>query len=170
MSLEKNINIKWTTSEEEIHAVIKLFVASVGLDYISHGEVLSGRAIDFNRWSTNLEEVLKAELSQCINPQTKNYFLLALCVKEKQIMGFAFYEILDNGNKKIGILSDLLVNPEFQGQGLGLKIIKWAETELKNRNVNHILLESGIQNKSAHHFFEKSGFKVCSITMSKKLG
>jgi N-acetylglutamate synthase-like GNAT family acetyltransferase len=149
--------------------LVNLFTNNINNNYISHGEVIDGRANSLSEWKINLSDILKNELINALtNEGTKDEFnKLALCKLNNQIIGFAIIEF--NRITNISILSDIIINNTHRGKNIGKAFISWLEHELKSSNMKMIFLESGIKNSSAHHFFEKSGYKRSSIVMVKEI-
>ncbi|GAB2027205.1 N-acetyltransferase family protein [Lactovum odontotermitis] len=58
-----------------------------------------------------------------------------------------------------GILG-LVVDEEFQAQGIGGQLIEAIETEIRKRAVSQVFLHSGEQRRLAHEFYEKHGYAL----------
>ena len=56
------------------------------------------------------------------------------------------------------LVSNIMVNPQCRGQGLGDTLLQTAISWLRSKGIRDIYLESGKDNHNAHRFFEKRGF------------
>ena len=72
------------------------------------------------------------------------------------------FNVINSPFKKYAILEDMLLDQTVRGQSLGSKLLEEVIRESKNWNVSFIMLESGVDNHGAHHFFGKYGFKKVS--------
>lgn len=157
------------TNDDIINKLVKIFVSNVDKNYISHGEVIDGRASNLNEWKSDLSEIMKNEFALIINSDIAGmeYSKVAICKINNCIVGLAIIEF--NKFTNVSILSDIIIDKNFQGKNIGSKFILWIEEEIKTNNFNFIFLESGIKNNFAHEFFEKIGYKKSSVVMVKKL-
>jgi [ribosomal protein S18]-alanine N-acetyltransferase len=65
-------------------------------------------------------------------------------------------------NKKTGVISWDIFHPDFQGQSLGSRLLKYRIEKLKGSgNVQRIIVRTS---QLAYKFYEKSGFKLTEIT------
>jgi len=130
--------------------------------YISHGEVLCGRATHDMKWADDIIKQMKHEFVYYIF--SRKCFLFEILLSG-EIEGFAIIEL--DKKVKAAVLSDIMVKKNNQGKGVGKEALRKIEEYLKKKGVGIILLESGINNESAHHFFEKNGYKKISAEFSK---
>jgi ribosomal protein S18 acetylase RimI-like enzyme len=77
---------------------------------------------------------------------------------EGRIQGFCVADIEDDGDAPFGMVCDVLVRSECRGGGVGNSLLETAVHWLRSRGITDIYLESGKNNSTAHHFFEKRGF------------
>lgn len=168
--IEQQIEISWCDSKDEIKLAISLFIENVSSDYISHGEVQSGRAIGFSEWNPDLAGILHREFSMCFEESGNGgIFKLAIMAVNKRPAGFAFVEIQHTSAQPYAILQDILVVKDFRGKHLGQQLLTWLEIKLQEMGIKLLFLESGINNLGAYSFFETTGFSVCSKIMMKEL-
>ena len=163
---------KWCTLSDipMLDTLVELFVSNVSKQYISHGEVIDGRANNMNEWKSDIKEIMREEFADAINnsfdaPHT--FSKLCVTLQEDNIVALALVEFYPK--TKIAILSDIIVDEPFRGEKIGESMLNWIETEVKLWGAKSIFLESGLQNKSAHHFFENMGFKTTSVVMAKDI-
>jgi len=60
---------------------------------------------------------------------------------------------------KVALLEDMIIAPDFQGKGVGKRLLAHAITEAKNLTCKRITLLSDTDNLNAHRFYEQFGFK-----------
>jgi ribosomal protein S18 acetylase RimI-like enzyme len=58
-----------------------------------------------------------------------------------------------------GHIETIDVDPTFQNQGIGLKLLKAAETDMRQRGMHWSQLELAEGNKAALELYEKAGYK-----------
>ena len=66
-------------------------------------------------------------------------------------------------------LIGIAVKNEMQNKGIGTKLLKYLEEYAKEKGVNSILLNTGIQRTDAHRFYKRHGYDNHSWCFSKKL-
>jgi GNAT superfamily N-acetyltransferase len=156
---------KWLTDKSRVKELVNFFITHKTESYISHGEIISGRAETSNQWSPDLESILTEQLSSDFNSESAYSSQLKILIAENNegsIIGMLVFNVIYSGFKNYAILEDMLLDQSIRGQSIGSTLLEEAIRESKNWNINFILLESGIDNKGAHHFFEKYGFKKVS--------
>jgi GNAT superfamily N-acetyltransferase len=57
-----------------------------------------------------------------------------------------------------GIIEDVAVDPKWQGQGIGTKMMQFALEVSRNRGCYKVALSSNVKREKAHRFYEKAGF------------
>ena len=60
----------------------------------------------------------------------------------------------------------LAVNSNFQGMGIGKKLMVFVEEYALNNNINFIRLNSGSHRLEAHKFYENIGY-ICNKTQKR---
>jgi ribosomal protein S18 acetylase RimI-like enzyme len=87
------------------------------------------------------------------------------------IVGAILYNIKVNPadsiyNERIfGYIEELIVKESFREKGIGKKLLDFAISDLKNRDVNEIELNVWENNKLGQEFFKKYGFKTIQRRM-----
>ena len=66
-------------------------------------------------------------------------------------------------------INGIAVKENYQGHGIGSQLISYAEHYAKEHNIDLIILNSSIQRKKAHMFYEKLGFIKSSYSFRKKI-
>lgn len=78
--------------------------------------------------------------------------------------------VLFNGNTVLGSVAcyeneidDLIVNKEYQNNGIGRKLLLWAIKHIRNNNYNPITLHVAKWNENALKLYLDNGFKISNI-------
>lgn len=160
-----NYTTHWLTDKTRIKELVNFFIAHKTDSYISHGEIMSGRATDPDHWSPDLEAILTEQLTTDFNSDGSSKLNILIAENEnREIVGMMVFNIIISPFKKYAVLEDMLLDQSVRGQSLGSKLLEEAVQESKNWAISFILLESGVHNHGAHHFFDKYGFKKISET------
>jgi aminoglycoside 3-N-acetyltransferase I len=81
--------------------------------------------------------------------EQKNMIVLAAYENKNIVGGLIGFEILPiHGNKEIYIY-DIAVDPDYQKQGIGTKLIKCLNVEAQNRDVETIFVEAEGEDQDA---------------------
>ena len=166
------INYRWCMPSDAplLERFTELFVSNADNTYISHGEVIDGRANNMNEWKGNIKEIMGGEFSMALHSDFDSsdiFTKLAIARRDDAIIALALVQFYPQ--TKIAILCDIVVDAPLRGQKIGEAMLGWIETEVKVWGTKFIFLESGKNNHSAHHFFEQAGFKGVSIVMAKEI-
>ena len=70
---------------------------------------------------------------------------------------------------KVAWLEDMVVHPDFRGQTCGSKLLSYAIEAAKKLTCKRITLLTDTDNKGAHRFYERLGFKSSSMQPFKLL-
>lgn len=129
-------------------------------EYISHGEIQMGIALSKDEIAPNALQRWRQYLDR---QNERNDTNIIICLSEtNSIIGFAIAGVESDGAAPYGIIYDLSVDKECRGKGVGSALMSRVISYLKSQNITQCYLESGIRNSSAHHFFERYGFKAVS--------
>ncbi len=150
--------VAWCDDRERIPALVEFFVENVDTDYISHGELIDGRADAPGEWSPKLREVLTEEFTQ----SNKR---LAVMERGDATVAIALVEFAGDD----AFLHDLVVAASERGRGTGRLVLEWVEGAARAAHCKRLFLESGTSNAGAHRFFERAGYAVVSQVMLKPL-
>jgi ribosomal protein S18 acetylase RimI-like enzyme len=69
-----------------------------------------------------------------------------------------------------GCLSDLWVEPEARGRGLGRRLIAAAEAHLERHGVRHVTITAVARNAGAIALYERLGYRPCEVVLARSLG
>ena len=168
MNNTDNIMISWTFDLARTIEIVDFFIKNTSKEYISHGEIQCGRAIDSENWSPNLKEVLTSEFNYCIGrSQVLEKENVAIAEIDNELVGVMLVEHFSEGGSPYVVLHDIVVSSAHRGNGIGRIMLHWLEEEMKKKNIRQIFAESGLHNERAHNFFERHGFHTTSIVIQK---
>lgn len=151
--------VKYSIERREELAKFFIDIISQHKEYISHGELQMGIAKSETEISDNAKELWLAYLDR----QSENEAIeICLAIESGEIVGFAIGGTEDDGDKPYGVIYDVSVKVSMRGQGVGRLLMDRVLTFIKSSGVTNCYLESGLNNHSAHHFFERYGFEAVS--------
>lgn len=154
---------KWLTDKTRVKELVDFFITHKTDSYISHGEIISGRASDSHHWSPDLETILTEQLITDFNSDGSSRLNILIAESGNgEIVGMMVFNVINSPFKKYAILEDMLLDQAVRGQSLGSRLLEQAVLEARKWDISFIMLESGIHNHGAHHFFSKYGFKKVS--------
>ena len=134
--------------------------------YISHGELQMGIALDSNELAPNYKEMWLNYLDRQVeNPDNT----LLLYLENGTIIGFVLFGITNDGARPYGVIFDLSVDPAYRGKRIRQELLQKATESFRDKGIQDCYLESGVNNHSAHQFFEHHGFKQVSDIFRLKL-
>ena len=93
--------------------------------------------------------------------QYPNYKIYVAC-QGRSIIGTFALLIMDNlahRGAKSGIVEDVVVSPEWQGRGVGRKMMELAMAECRKYDCYKLVLSSNKKREDAHRFYESLGFQ-----------
>ena len=76
---------------------------------------------------------------------------------------------MEDGAEPYGVIFDMAVAPDARGKRIGEQLLEKAVENFRERGIRNCYLESGVNNHSAHHFFQKHGFAQVSDIFRMKL-
>jgi GNAT superfamily N-acetyltransferase len=161
--------IGWVSDPEEIDDIVAFFIRHTDTGYISHGEIMDGRAIDTDTWSPRLRKRLHREFETAMAGGAQPPARLAIARLDGQMAGMAFVQYAYPQDGPISTLSDIVIAKADRGNGIGQALIHWLETEWRREGIRFTIAESNIGNTSAHAFLEQNGFRKISATFLKTI-
>ena len=151
---------------EDIETLSKIYQENYTNNYISFSELSEGLANTPHCISPNAIDIFRKNLIHNFKENQSGYFIAHI---ENKITGFALASLhLTDGGLECW-LDDLIVAKKYHRQGIGKKLIEEVIQWGQRQNASYFLLESGIKNKSAHHFFEDMGFEPMAMVFWKKI-
>lgn len=108
-------------------------------------------------------EVLSLEEAQTILDKISTYphYKLFVAVQNNEIIGTFALAIMDNlahRGAKSGLIEDVVVKSEYQGNGVGKQMMSFAVEYCKNNKCYKVALSSNLKREKAHQFYESLGF------------
>lgn len=88
---------------------------------------------------------------------TESKFLLSMH-KDSEVLGFSLFDV--SFVDSFAHLLKILTIPSIRGQGLGKNLLNESIEQLKGRGIREFFLEVEVQNLSAIHVYQQSGFKI----------
>ena len=118
-----------------------------------------GYDVDINTVKTQIEK---------LSIDYKHHIIAVYEDKEtSKVVGFVHAEMYESLYSDIGLnVLGLAVNSNFQGKGIGKKLMVFVEEYALNNNINFIRLNSGSHRLEAHKFYENIGY-TCNKTQKR---
>ena len=113
----------------------------------------------------DVEKLRQNLINQTILPQHERGLIFIDVIKQKlNCVGFIIYQIdqeESDWNERLGcgFIREFYIKPEFRKQGLGSRLLSYAENKLKELNVAEVYLTSQ-ENETVKKFYEKQGYKT----------
>lgn len=107
------------------------------------------------------EDFIKNNQIYVIREEEKIIGYVQFCIKEKQIHGMQYREILN--------IEAIAVDKEHRGKGAGTQLIKHVIDLGKKQNCTDLSLSVNEENVDAIKLYEKLGMRVKGITYSMKI-
>jgi ribosomal-protein-alanine N-acetyltransferase len=99
----------------------------------------------------------KKEYKRYLEDLSKNHPDLSfVAVRDKRVIGYVQAAI----HGAMAVIEDIAVNKEFQGRGVGEKLLKKELQVLKGKNVKLVFAEVHYKCSSAIPFYYKFGFRI----------
>lgn len=166
------LTLNWCHDPAQEAAIAALFMRQLSPRYISHSELQGARAVAAGEWRRDLPDVLRAELRETLAlPPATAASLIATAHAGDALAAIALVSIDEarRAARAFATLDDLVVDAPFQSASVGGQLFDWVCAELRQRGIARLFLESGIDNRGAHRFFEARGCVPVSVTMLKQL-
>lgn len=105
-------------------------------------------------------EGAKNFLSARLNQNDSEIFVCE--IKQNKLAGFVqLYPLFSSTRmKKLWLLNDLFVDPEFRGKGISVKLIDRAKILVKESGACAMFLETGKSNMIGNNLYPRAGFKL----------
>ena len=168
-------NFLWCADPAEAGELTEFFITNLTLEYISHSELQSERASSDGTWAPNLKQTIVREIRGRVRktkgnvPTSLESAPIMVARTGERLLGLAMVSFFPRANFPHAIVEDLVVAKGERGRGIGKKMLQWILDEAIRVGCAQAFLESGVGNSAAHEFFEREGFKICSVVMIKPL-
>lgn len=111
--------------------------------------------IAFEDYFLRISALMKEEKFRLFGAYNKENYCIG-------VMGFQKQNRLSLGN--IFYLADLVTDEAYRSQGIGTRLLEYIKKEAANQNIDAIVLDSGLQRKQAHEFYQRNGYKSESFS------
>ena len=101
--------------------------------------------------------------------ETEGQYVMAITDENGSEVGVLWYGITDRGDLPGAYIWDIVVYEEFRGKGYGKEAMKALEGEVLEKGVHRISLQVFGHNTVARSLYEKAGYEITNIVMSKVL-
>ncbi|MEI7719124.1 MAG: GNAT family N-acetyltransferase [archaeon] len=120
------------------------------------------------------KEVKKHLVGEAIDAVTKyKSTFLFVAEENKQVVGFVSFYIEKNISwfrvKKYGFIDECCVLKKFRGKGIARELIEFAESNLKKKGIDYVMLKTSIGNKNSQQTWEHLGYKKELYVQIKEL-
>lgn len=157
-----------TADRNDLDTMLDMFWSHISShpEYISHGEVQMGVAeirIRDGKEERVPSPTGRENWKRYIEGKAESADARIIKAESEGVMeGFCVAEITDDGAERFGIICDIMVRESSRRKGIGESLLAEAVEWLKYRGIQDIYLESGKENRRAHEFFMKRGFRHIS--------
>ncbi len=124
----------------------------------------------FNVVSQLRPHIKEKEFLNVICSQFENGYQLAAVVSEDSVVAVAGFHLRENlAWGKYLYIEDLVSDQKQRSTGLGQMLLKWLHNEARKNKCDQLHLDSGVQRKDAHRFYEREGMMFASHHFVSKL-
>ena len=110
------------------------------------------------------------EFVERVLSQFKHGYQLAVVLDEGNVVAVAGYHLSESlAWGKYLYVEDLITNQKHRSHGFGQKLLSWLHDEAKNNQCDQLHLDSGVQRKDAHRFYERENMNFVSHHYMSKL-
>lgn len=163
------VSVDWVVEKTDTPELAALFVRNSKNNYISHGEIQVGRAIDEKEWIADIKAHMTTEFSEALQATPFGPSRIIGAKYDGKYIGLALLEYSEYPKGWYATLSDIVVDKQFRHFNIGETMIKWVALHLKEHNISELFAESNLLNETAHNFLNKMGFKTLSKVFRKNI-
>lgn len=117
-------------------------------------------------YDVNLD-IVKKQIEKLTNDNKHNIIIGFENEQTRKIIGFVHAELYESLYMDTGLnILGLAVDSNFQGQGIGKKLMSSIEDYALKNNISYIRLNSNVRRIGAHKFYESIGY-VCDKTQKR---
>lgn len=117
-------------------------------------------------YDVNLD-IVKKQIRRLTNDNKHNIIIGFENEQTRKIIGFVHAELYESLYMDTGLnILGLAVDSNFQGQGIGKKLMSAIEDYALKNNISYIRLNSNVRRIEAHKFYESIGY-VCDKTQKR---
>lgn len=112
-------------------------------------------------------DIVKKQIEKLTNDNKHNIIIGFGNEQTRKIIGFVHAELYESLYMDTGLnILGLAVDSNFQGQGIGKKLMGAIEDYALKNNISFIRLNSNVRRTEAHKFYESIGY-VCDKTQKR---
>ena len=112
-------------------------------------------------------DIVKKQIEKLTNDNKHNVIIGFENEQTRKIIGFVHAELYESLYMDTGLnILGLAVNSNFQGQGIGKKLMSSIEDYALKNNISYIRLNSNVRRVEAHKFYESIGY-ICDKTQKR---
>lgn len=112
-------------------------------------------------------DTVKKQIEKLTNDNKHNVIIGFENEQTRKIIGFVHAELYESLYMDTGLnILGLAVDSNFQGQGIGKKLMSAIEDYALKNNISFIRLNSNVRRVEAHKFYESIGY-VCDKTQKR---
>lgn len=112
-------------------------------------------------------DIVKKQIEKLTNDNKHNIIIGFENEQTRKIVGFVHAELYESLYMDTGLnILGLAVDSNFQGQGIGKKLMSAIEDYALKNNISFIRLNSNVRRVEAHKFYESIGY-VCDKTQKR---
>lgn len=126
------------------------------IDYAN--DLIENHGYSEERAQHEAAESIQSSLPQGINTPHQHFRIYQ---RDQETIGYLWF----SRENAAAFLMDLIVLPEYQGQGIGKEIMRAFIDELKDLDVQEIELRVAPNNLRAQRLYEQFGFRVTGFDM-----
>ena len=117
-------------------------------------------------YDVNLD-IVKKQIEKLTNDNKHNVIIGFENEQTRKIVGFVHAELYESLYMDTGLnILGLAVDSNFQGQGIGKKLMSAIEDYALKNNISFIRLNSNVRRVEAHKFYESIGY-ICDKTQKR---
>ena len=112
-------------------------------------------------------DIVKKQIEKLTNDNKHNIIIGFENEQTRKIIGFVHAELYESLFMETGLnILGLAVDSNFQGQGIGKKLMSSIEDYALKNNISFIRLNSNVRRVEAHKFYESIGY-ICDKTQKR---
>jgi len=114
------------------------------------------------------ENLIEKDFVEKIRSLQKNGYFLVFAEDSGKPVALAGFRIGESlAWKRYLYVDDLVTLPEYRSKGFGSALLKWLTDFASNEGCVTFHLDSGVQRKDAHRFYEREGLQISSYHFAK---
>ena len=114
-------------------------------------------------YDINVESV-KRQIEKLTNDENQHIIIGYEDENTRKIIGFVHAQMYESFYSNLGLnILGLAVNPDFQGRGIGRKLMNKLEDYAVDNNISFIRLNSAMKREEAHKFYEHIGYSCDKV-------